>query len=722
MKSEYLNNTFNRIERIFSRGIFLMLIVFNLIPSMLSAQVTFYVSPSGNDQLTGKSESAVPGDGPLATLQVAVDRVRSDFLKTGGKEYKIILREGIYFVYDPIEITPADRFTLSIEAYPGEKPVISAGKKITGWKKGKVNGKNCWKVNLPEVKSGDYYFRQLFVNSNRAVRPRLPVTGFYEVEDPLLAKTGTQTEQYENAARDRFIFKAGDIKNWKNLQDVNVMVLHYWQEDYLPIKEVNMEKREVIFNAKSYMSFLLAHPAHGVGNAWYYVDNIFEALDSPGEWYLDRPAGDLYYIPKPGEKINETEIYAPVSSQVIRITGNSEENKYAGNIHIVGLGFRHNEIVWIAHYGTGNNFGNSGPAMISFSFARDCSISECDFTNLGEYAIEIQDKSERIYITGNNFSDMGAGAVKMKDCSNIYVTDNEIQSGGRIFHGAVALLANVTKYCRFLQNHISDFYYSGIVCSAYRNNPGCYDNLILKNHIHNIGQGWLSDMGGIYVPGLQPGMKISGNVIHDINSAVYGANAIYLDDHAQHIIVEKNLLYKTNKAIVNFKGTENVIRNNILAFGGLSVLRRASSAGVEEKNIASIYKNVILVNNTCVHRTQFDVPLFEPGYWSDLNVIWNYGNEELKVEQPVKYGKPSIFASYNEWVEKTKNDLHSVIGDPLCKDPMNGDFTLSPGSIVYRLGIDPGTFEDVGPRPKAEWELMKVKAASRESSTEGHIE
>ena len=66
--------------------------------------------------------------------------------------------------------------------------------------------------------------------------------------------------------------------------------------------------------------------------------------------------------------------------------------------------------------------------------------------------------------------------------------------------------------------------------------------------------------------------------------------------------------------------------------------------------------------------------------------------------------------------------MHSVIQDPLFKDPLNSDFTLDKASIVFKLGINPGSFDDVGPRPKKDWELSKIKAAGSKVSTEGHIE
>jgi hypothetical protein len=694
--------------------------------SDIQAQITYYVSPSGNDNWSGKVETPVAADGPFASISAAVEKVKTDFRESGGEDYRIILRGGTHPVSRQIVISEEEQFRISFEAYPGENPILSAGRKITGWKKSRVNGVACWKVNLPEVESGDYYFRQLFVNGQRASRPRFPESGFYEVEDILLGEGENFGQQYANAARDHFIFKEGDINKWKNFTDINAMVLHYWQEDYLPFKEVDFKKREIKFTAKSFMPFYRSHPAHSCGNAWYYVDNVFEALDKPGEWYLDRPTGNLYYIPKSGEKIDKTEVFAPVLTQIIRINGNADQNKFAGNVHFRGLSFRHSEIVWDAHYGTPNGYGNSGPALISLNRAKDCSISECEFINLGEYAIEISGGSERIYVTGNSFSDLGAGAIKINSGSNIHITDNEIHSGGRVFHSAVAVLSGGIKYSRILHNHISDFYYNGIVCGGGRRSmhegaPGSYDNLIMKNHIHDLGQGWLSDMGGIYVPGLQPGMIISGNIIHDITSACYGGNAVYLDDACQHVIVEQNMLYNTNNVIVNFKGTENVVRNNILAFGEQSIIRRASTLR-EENSVASVYKNIMLVNDSYVHRTRHEIPVFQPGYWSDLNIIWNIGKESLKVEQPLNYGEKSVVGSFDEWIEKTQNDIHSVFRDPEFRDPLKGDFTLDPNSFIYKLGINPGSFDDVGPRPKEKWELTKVQTVTKEVSTEGHIE
>lgn len=713
--------------------VFLTFLLLSLIVS-LDAQYNIYVSNKGNDLWTGLQEDPVKNDGPLLTLESAVKKVRAHYAEHKGSSYNIILRSGFYTIEKTIEFTPEDDFELVLQAYAGEKPVISAGRKIDGWKKSKVNGHSCWKVNIPEVASGDWYFRQLFVNGERVTRPRFPESGFYEVEDPLLGKYDNGADQLKYAQRDRFIFKEGDIRNWKNLEDVNAMVIHYWQEDYLPVKAVDEEKRQVIFSARSYMAFIRSHPAHACDNAWYYMDNVFEALDKPGEWYLERGSGDLYYIPKPGEKIKDVEIIAPLQNQIIKLTGDPLNEKFVKNIHIEGITFKHNSIQIDRHYGTGNVFGCSGDAMIRLFGAKNCTLTDCEFINLGEYGIEILGASSEIYVVGNSFKDMGAGAIKITSnwtnnwgassdlmTQNIHFTDNEVHSGGRVFHGAVAVLANFIKHGRILHNHISDFYYNGIVCGGRSSAVGCYDNLIIKNHIHDIGQGWLSDMGGIYVHGLQPGMVLKGNKIHDVNSACYGGNCIYLDDHCEHVIVEQNLLYNANNNVINMKGSENIIRHNILAFGEDAIIRRASPHAVDTM-VANIFKNVFIVNNTPVHRTRNEIPLYTPGYFSDINLIWNIGNEPLRVERPFHFKTPSEVGTFEEWMSKTGNDINSVFSNPMLVDPANFDFRPKENSPLKELFINPGTFDDIGPRPKGQRYQRDNKNSTQGNSKIGHVE
>ena len=55
--------------------------------------------------------------------------------------------------------------------------------------------------------------------------------------------------------------------------------------------------------------------------ARYIVENVYEGLDQPGEWYLDRKTGRLTYLPKPGEELDRVEVVAPVAAGLLRADG-----------------------------------------------------------------------------------------------------------------------------------------------------------------------------------------------------------------------------------------------------------------------------------------------------------------------------------------------------------------------------------------------------------------
>ena len=143
-----------------------------------SAEV-FYVAPNGNDNWSGALETVNSSgtDGPFATLQRARDAIRSLKRLQGGtlqKPVTVLLRGGTYFLTEPLTLKAEDsgteNFPITYTAYPGEQPIISGGQKITDWQQ---QG-NFWTANLPQVQSGEWYFRLLRVGQKWANRARYP--------------------------------------------------------------------------------------------------------------------------------------------------------------------------------------------------------------------------------------------------------------------------------------------------------------------------------------------------------------------------------------------------------------------------------------------------------------------------------------------------------------------------------------------------------------------
>ena len=147
--------------------------------AMAQTNTTFYVSPKGDNNNPGTEAK------PFATIDRARDAVRE--LKKSGplaKPVSVILLGGTYNLKEALVLTPEDSGTetcpVTYSSADREIAVVSGGKTITGWKKGK---KGLWTVSLPEVASGGWYFTSLFVNGISCPRPRLPEEDYYTIAD-----------------------------------------------------------------------------------------------------------------------------------------------------------------------------------------------------------------------------------------------------------------------------------------------------------------------------------------------------------------------------------------------------------------------------------------------------------------------------------------------------------------------------------------------------------
>ncbi|NLE58920.1 MAG: hypothetical protein GX616_11200, partial [Planctomycetes bacterium] len=199
-----------------------------------------FVSPEGKLGWSGTlvQPNADKTDGPLPTLQAARDAIRARRAKgelTG--EVAVVVTPGTYYLEEPLTFEPEDSnvFYSSLSNLAEERATISGGRRITGWKTAEVNGKKVWAAELADVKSGRWYPRQLFVNNERRPRTRLPKEGYFELAG--LPQMDDKTPW--NKGQTEATFKSGDIKNWRNLGDVEIVALHFWIESRLPLAEVN---------------------------------------------------------------------------------------------------------------------------------------------------------------------------------------------------------------------------------------------------------------------------------------------------------------------------------------------------------------------------------------------------------------------------------------------------------------------------------------------------
>jgi parallel beta-helix repeat protein len=656
--------------------------------------IVFYVSPDGNDAWSGVrlEPNAARTDGPFATPQRARDVIRK-FRAEGIIKGRttVQLRGGTYWLAEPLVLGPEDSGTetgpLMFESFPGEQAVLSAGRRITGLKKGE-GGR--WTADLPEVREGKWAFRQLFVGGEPRPRTRLPKEGFFRV----VAQPGVdwKTARY-NTPGDAFEFAPGDIKAaWAAPGDVEAVLLHFWVDTHLRIAAVDETARVATFDRKSRRKFT---DDFGAVGARYYVENAPDALDTPGQWYLDRRAGVLHYLPKPGEDPARTEVVAPRLANVVRLEGDAAAGRFVEHVVLRNLTFSHTG--WDLPPGSAGDFqaAMEVPGAVQASGLRHAAIENCRLVNLGTYGIDLADGCQDVRIVGNEIARTGAGGIKLngagpggpearRTCRNV-ITDNHIHDGGQVWHSAVGILVRQAGENLVAHNHIHHLYYTGISVGwtwGYAETAS-KGNIVEYNHIHDIGQGLLSDMGGIYTLGQAQGTVLRHNLIHDILSHGYGGWGIYTDEGSTGILIENNVVYRTTTGgFHQHYGKENTVRNNVFAFAKVGQLQRTRM----EPHLSFTFDHNIVywTEGPLLHGNWTD-----DKYKLDYNVYWNAAGK------PVDFaGKPLA-----DW-QKAGQDAHSVIADPQFADPEKGDFALRPASPALKVGFKPIDLGGVGVRTK----------------------
>jgi hypothetical protein len=209
-------------------------------------------------------------------------------------------------------------------------------------------------------------------------------------------------------------------------------------------------------------------------------------------------------------------------------------------------------------------------------------------------------------------------------------------------------------------------------------------NVIEYNHIHDIGQGMLSDLAGIYTCSTR-NSRIAFNVIHDVARRDYGGYGIYPDEGAHDLLVQKNLVYRCQDGALFAHHNRNITaQNNIFALNRGGQVERGGIGGFElacRRNIF-YYVEGKAVGDYGAEHTGRDVCAF------DRNLYWNASG------QKVFFG-PKNFV---EW-RATGQDKESRVADPLFMDPEKGDFRLRPRSPAAEIGFESWDLSTVGPRP-----------------------
>lgn len=656
-----------------------------------SEETAFYVAPDGNDSWSGRlsKPNADATDGPFATLSRARNAIRQHKASEGlSQPVTVYLRAGTYFLPETLVLTPEDsgtaEYPVTYSAFPGESPLISGGSPIEGWKKG---SKGVWYANIPEAGEGKWKFQQLFVNGVRRFRPRLPEKNFFSIDQ--LPGVDATTPFYTPS--NSFRFAPGDLReSWAYLDDVEVVVPHFWVSARLPIATVSESTREVTLQCYSRLRLTDNKTLKG---ARYYVENVLEALDAPGEWYLEAARGRLHYIPEEGKDMAGIQVVAPRLETLIRFEGDTRTGKYVKHIRLRGLSFSHTEYR-LPPGDAGDLQGSHGvPGAITAVGAQECRIEACRLVHLGGYGIDLGRGCSEVRIDTNAISDMGGGGIKISGgdagsplpdrTGRNFIVNNRIDGLGQIFHGATGILLMHTADNIVAFNEVDHLYYTGIsVGWVWGYGPNVSkNNIIAYNHLHDIGRGLLSDLGAIYLLGNSPGTVVYNNELHDVDAHGFGGWGIYLDEGCSNVVVENNIVYRTKDGSLHqHYGRDNIVRNNIFALSREAQLVRSKP----ETHISLIFeRNIVYWKYGLLLGTDWA----DTNYRIDRNLYFRPGSV------PIQF----FYWSFEDW-QKRGNDLNSLIDNPLFRDPENGDFSLLPDSPAFKIGFEPIDVRLIGPQ------------------------
>ena len=646
------------------------------------AAADFTVATNGSDRAAGTTEA------PFATLSRARDAARALRKTETGRTSPVVveIREGVYELEEPLVFRSPDAGSpeapLVFAAAEGAKPVISAGRRITGWK---VDADGVWRAAVPGTPGRKNTFSQFFVNGRRRLRPAFPENGHFVPEANLPGDTNTKE------SKKGFVFARGDIQSsWHHFQDVEVSMIWAWQYARAHVSSVDAGKREAVLSLGA--DRLFNHPNRT--DLYYRLVNIREELRRPGQWYHDRETGEIAYIPELGENPDEADTVASRLENAVVLRGEKGKH-HVSDITFRGLAFAYAD--W--SIGTNGYWDSQGaaelPAAIQADYADRIRLENCSVRNTGGTAVRFGLGCRDCAAEGCEMTDIGGSGVASgafwkgagdqdNETSGTVVRQCLIGWYGRDQPGAVGILIGGANHCLIAHNTIHDGYYSGIsVGWSWGAHPSfTHDNTVEWNHIYGYAPGVLSDGGGIYTLGLQPGTVIRCNRIHGAVAARYGFHSIYFDQGSSRITLSNNIAYDTDSGIVipNADKSGNLIANNIFAGG------RDQQFYAEDRTADCKFGTNRIERNIFAWReANRGGNTGTPNRYAS-NLWWQVDSQE-RIKTAFN-GK-----TFAEWA---MTDTGAVFADPQFRNADMGDFTLSPESPARALGFIPFDLSDAG--------------------------
>lgn len=380
----------------------------------------FYVSPSGNDRNPGTEAR------PFASIHRAQEAVRALSRRT---PVSVWLREGTHYLAAPLTFTPSDSGSpgnpVTYAAYPGESVLLSGGRRLNcAWMPFR-NG--IMKTSVPR----DAVFSQLFVNGKRQIRARYPnydpsvpgKTGYLRaagaipdsVPDPRSVPDADMTFAGGAPRGVEFNPATFTTRKWAHPEEAEIHIFQgsYWGNLMWRLKAVDRNQNLLWFGegGQQLGAKWSANPCLVNSKSRFFVENIFEELDAPGEWFLDKAASILYYYPPHGIDLQHAVIEVPQQEHVIHFAGSQAHP--VENIAIRNVRLSHTLTTYMSEYDVPSlsdwSIHRGGAVFVEGT--RDCSVRSCWFDAVGGNAVFVNNFNRGFVVSECKFTDIGDSAI-----------------------------------------------------------------------------------------------------------------------------------------------------------------------------------------------------------------------------------------------------------------------------------------------------------------------
>ena len=652
----------------------------------------FFVAVNGNDAWSGTlaAPNAEGTDGPFATLEKARDAVRAAF-KAQPKAYAVQVRGGTYELKSTLKFTDADSgkegARITWQAMKGEEVCLSGGRFLNSWKvvddpeilkrlpeasRGKVIQIDLKAEGIEDYGSPKGGGLELFFDGEPMQISRYPNEGFLkivsvDVNEPKDVR-GTKGDQVGN-----FQFEDEHLLTWDAEKDPWVHGYWFWDwsEERHPIAEIIKETK----------TLKVQPPYHSYGyrkGQWFYAFNLLSEIDVPGEYYLDRETGILYFYPP--KAITKNSMAASMIGTIVESAGanyvtfqnftlefcrNTAISAYGSHDLLVGLTVRN-------VCGGGISAGGTHQTVYG-----------CHLFNLGKSGISLNGGDRKILAPSGNL-----------------VSNNEIHAYGRIqrvYAPGISVngVGNVASH-----NKIYDAPHMGMGFSG-------NENVIEFNELFNVCYE-SNDAGAIYTGRnwTMRGNVLRNNFLHDIQGFENrGCVGIYLDDQFSSAEMSGNIFVNVRRATMIGGGRDSQIVNNIFINCQPCVHLDARGLGWQKEMTERWVKELEEKGTNC------GINIMEPPYstrYPELTTILtqnpgtpcgnviarnvciggNFGGN-----QSGQWKGSSIWQKAEEFNTIEKNVVEE---DPMIEDWEHGNFTLKPESPALKLGFRQIPWQEIG--------------------------